>query len=79
MTLKVLLVDDHAVVREGVAAMLGAQNDMEVVGQASSLAEGHVLLERALSAPATGKLVAVIDVTMPDGSGLSLVRSARER
>ena len=57
--LKVLLVDDHAVVREGVAAMLGAQDDIEVVGQAGSLAEGHALLERALSAPATGKLVAV--------------------
>ena len=74
--LKVLLVDDHAVVREGVAAMLGAQGDIEVVGQAGSLAEGHALLERALSAPATGKLVAVIDVTMPDGSGLSLVRKS---
>ena len=79
MTLSVVLVDDHAVVREGVAAMLGAQDDIEVVGQAGSLAEGHALLERALSAPATGKLVAVIDVTMPDGSGLSLVRAARER
>ena len=79
MTLKVLLVDDHAVVREGVAAMLGAQGDIEVVGQAGSLAEGHALLERALSAPPNGKVVAIIDVTMPDGSGLSLVRSARER
>jgi len=77
--LKVLLVDDHAVVREGVAAMLGAQDDMEVVGQAGSLAEGQTLLDRALTEPAIGRLVAIIDVTMPDGSGLSLVRSARER
>jgi DNA-binding NarL/FixJ family response regulator len=79
VTLKVLLVDDHAVVREGVAAMLGAQDDMEVVGQAGSLAEGQSLLDRALASPANGQLVAIIDVTMPDGSGLSLVRSARER
>lgn len=80
MTLKVLLVDDHAVVREGVAAMLGAQDDMEVVGQAGSLAEGQSLLDRVLAAgPTDGRLVAIIDVTMPDGSGLSLVRSARER
>ena len=79
MTLSVVLVDDHAVVREGVAAMLGAQEDMEVVGQAGSLAEGNALVDRLLSSPSNGPLVAVIDVTMPDGSGLSLVRSARER
>ena len=77
--LSVVLVDDHAVVREGVAAMLGAQDDMEVVGQAGSLAEGNALVDRLLSSPRDGPLVAVIDVTMPDGSGLSLVRSARER
>jgi DNA-binding NarL/FixJ family response regulator len=75
----VVLVDDHAVVREGVAAMLNAQEDITVVGQAGSLAEGQSLMERVLAAPSNGRLVAVIDVNMPDGSGLALVRSARER
>ena len=79
MTLSVVLVDDHAVVREGVAAMFQAQEDIEVVGQAGSLAEGQALVDRLLSTGVNGPLVAVIDVTMPDGSGLSLVRSARER
>jgi DNA-binding NarL/FixJ family response regulator len=79
VTLSVVLVDDHAVVREGVAAMLEAQEDIEVVGQAGSLAEGNALVDRLLSTGVNGPLVAVIDVTMPDGSGLSLVRSARER
>ncbi len=79
MAINVVLVDDHAVVREAVAAMLGAQDDVTVVGQAGSLTDGQALLERVLAAPTPDRLVAVVDVTMPDGSGLSLVRSARER
>ena len=79
MGISVALVDDHAVVREAVAGMLVAQGDINVVGQAGSLSDGQALLDRLLAAPPPGSLVAVIDVTMPDGSGLSLVRSARER
>ncbi len=79
MAISVALVDDHAVVREAVAGMLNAQDGIWVVGQAGSLAEGHSLVDRLLTVPPEGRLVAVIDVTMPDGSGLSLVRSARER
>jgi DNA-binding NarL/FixJ family response regulator len=79
LVLNVVLVDDHAVVREGIATMLDAQDDMAVVGQAGSLAEGQSLLEGLFAVPTDGPLVAVIDVNMPDGSGLSLVRSARER
>jgi DNA-binding NarL/FixJ family response regulator len=77
--LNVVLVDDHAVVREGVAAMLGAQDDITVIGEAGSLAEGQALMDRLLAGPPNGRLVAVIDVTMPDGSGLALVRASRER
>ena len=79
MSISVALVDDHAVVREAVAGMLAAHDDISVVGQAGSLADGHALMDRLLTTPPEGNLVAVIDVTMPDGSGLSLVRSARQR
>ena len=79
MGINVVLIDDHAVVREAVAAMLGAQDDVTVVGQAGSLSDGQALVERVLATPTPDRLVAVVDVTMPDGSGLSLVRSARER
>ena len=79
MGISVALVDDHAVVREAVAGMLVAQGDITVVGQAGSLSDGQALLDRLFATPPPGSLVAVIDVTMPDGSGLSLVRSARER
>lgn len=79
MGISVVLIDDHAVVREAVAAMLGAQEDVTVIGQAGSLADGIALVDRVLSSPVEDRLVAVVDVTMPDGSGLSLVRAARER
>jgi len=79
VTISVVLVDDHAVVREAVAGMLGAQPEISVVGQAGSLAEGRALFDRLLRTPPPGKVVAVIDVTMPDGSGLALVRAVRER
>ncbi|WP_377643884.1 LuxR C-terminal-related transcriptional regulator [Oryzobacter terrae] len=79
MGISVVLIDDHAVVREAVAAMLGAQDDVTVIGQAGSLADGVSLVDRVLSSPVEDRLVAVVDVTMPDGSGLSLVRTARER
>ena len=50
----------------------------QVIGQAGSLSEGQASSTACWRLPQMS-LVAVIDVTMPDGSGLSLVRSARER
>ncbi|WP_299442765.1 LuxR C-terminal-related transcriptional regulator [uncultured Phycicoccus sp.] len=79
MAISVVLVDDHAVVREAVAGMLGAQQEVSVVGQAGSLTEGRALFDKLLRTPPPGKVVAVIDVTMPDGSGLDLVRLVREQ
>jgi DNA-binding NarL/FixJ family response regulator len=79
VAISVALVDDHAVVREAVAGMLGAQEEITVVGQAGSLSDGQALVDRLLTTPPEGRLVAVVDVTMPDGSGLALVRAARER
>ena len=57
---RVLLADDHAVVREGLAALIGAQPDMEVVGQARGGREA-VQLTQQLHPD-----VAVLDVSMPD-------------
>lgn len=79
MAISCVLVDDHAVVREAVAGMLGAQEEISVVGQAGSLTEGRALFEKLLRTPPPGRVVAVIDVTMPDGSGLDLVRLVREQ
>lgn len=62
------LVDDHEVVRRGVAAMLDAEDDMAVVGQSGSAREAFDAIRR--SSPD----VAVIDVRLGDGNGIDLCR-----
>jgi len=71
MSTRVVIVDDHNLVREGIARLIDTEPDLVVVGQASSLAGGQVLVANG------GADVLVVDVSMPDGSGLGLARSAR--
>jgi DNA-binding NarL/FixJ family response regulator len=67
----VLLVDDHAVVRLGLAALLATVPAFEVVGQASTAAEAMVAARR------THPDVVVMDVRLPDGSGVDVCRAIR--
>ncbi len=69
----VFLVDDHEVVRRGVAELLGAHEDLEVVGDAGSVAEALARI------PALDPDVAVLDVRLPDGNGVELCRELRSR
>jgi DNA-binding NarL/FixJ family response regulator len=64
MTIRVLLVDDHPVVREGVRAMLAAEPDIEVAGQAASGAEA-VAMARSDAAD-----VILMDLRMPESDGV---------
>ncbi|HEY7594409.1 MAG TPA: response regulator transcription factor [Actinophytocola sp.] len=73
MGIRILLVDDHELVRQGIADLLAAEADLEVVGQAATVAEA---LARADQIEAD---VAVLDVRMPDGNGLDLCRELRAR
>ena len=72
MTIQVFIVDDHNLVREGIARLIDSEPDLAVRAQASSLAGGQALVAEG------GADVLVVDVTMPDGSGLTLARAARE-
>jgi two-component system response regulator DevR len=68
---RVFLVDDHEIVRRGIADLINAEKDLEVVGE-SALA-GQTLGRIAATQPD----VAVLDVRLPDGSGVDLCRTIR--
>jgi two-component system response regulator DevR len=73
VTIRILLVDDHEIVRRGIADLIGTQDDLEIVGEAASVAEA---LARAPRAQAD---VAILDVRMPDGNGIELCRELRSQ
>ncbi|MFI8242264.1 response regulator [Streptomyces sp. NPDC085866] len=71
--IRVFLLDDHEVVRRGLADLLDAEPDISVVGDADTA-------EHALTrGPALRPHVAVLDVRLPDGDGISVCRELRSR
>jgi two-component system response regulator DevR len=66
--ISVFLVDDHEVVRRGLADLLSGDPDLTVVGEAGSVSEAMARV------PAVRPDVAVLDVRLPDGSGIDLCR-----
>jgi len=73
VTTTVLLVDDHAVLAESLAALLGTQPDLEVVGLATTLAEAGGLMESRCPD------VVLLDVALPDGDGIAAMPALLER
>lgn len=71
--LKVFLVDDHEMVRRGVADLLEEEDDLTVIGQAGFVAEALVRI------PALRPDVAVLDIRLPDGNGVELCRELRSQ
>ncbi|MFF3055213.1 response regulator [Streptomyces sp. NPDC057909] len=69
----VFLLDDHEVVRRGVHELLAVEDDIEVVGEAGTAADA------LLRIPATRPDVAVLDVRLPDGSGVEVCREIRSK
>ena len=70
---RVLLVDDHEVVRQGLKALVDAQDDLVVVGEAGSAAEA--VRRVGFDDPQ----VVVLDIRLPDASGVEVCREIRER
>ena len=66
--IRVFLVDDHEVVRRGLADLLATDAELEIVGDAGSVAEAMVRV------PALKPDVAVLDIRLPDGNGIELCR-----
>ncbi|MFF0073168.1 response regulator [Streptomyces sp. NPDC005494] len=71
--IRVFVVDDHEVVRCGLRDLLDAEPDLEVVGEAGTAEQATA------RGPALRPDVAVLDVRLPDGDGISVCRELRSR
>jgi len=69
MTTRVFLVDDHEIVRRGIAEIIDAERDLEVVGEASTAQQALGRVAAILPD------IVVLDVRLPDGSGIDVCRS----
>ena len=71
MSISVFLLDDHEIVRRGIAQLLETEDDIEVVGEAGTAAQAMARI------PALRPDVAILDVRLPDGEGVSVCRDIR--
>lgn len=71
MTVRIFLLDDHEIVRRGLRELFEAQDDLEVVGEASNAEEAMTRV------PPTRPDVAVLDVRLPGTSGIEVCRDLR--
>ncbi|MDP1544655.1 MAG: response regulator transcription factor [Anaerolineales bacterium] len=73
MTIRLLLVDDHAVVRSGLKMLLGGHGEMEIVGEAGSAGEAMTETER------TQPNVILMDIGLPDQTGIEATRAIKAK
>ncbi len=73
MTIRLLLVDDHAVVRSGLRMLLGSESDVEIVGEAGTAAEAIEAANQIMPD------VILMDIGLPDLSGIDATREIKKR
>ena len=71
MTIRVFLLDDHELVREGIRSLLESDEDIEVVGEAGTAAEALIRI------PLAKPDVAILDVRLEEGDGIEVCRELR--
>jgi DNA-binding NarL/FixJ family response regulator len=71
VSISVFLLDDHEIVRRGIAQLLTVEDDIEVVGEAGTAAQALARI------PALRPDVAILDVRLPDGDGVTVCRDVR--
>jgi DNA-binding NarL/FixJ family response regulator len=70
---RVLIVDDHPAVREGMMSRISRQSDLVVCGEAANVAEALQMVETA------GPDVVVIDISLKEGDGIDLIKRIKHR
>jgi DNA-binding NarL/FixJ family response regulator len=73
VSIRIFLVDDHEIVRRGIADLFEDEPDLTIVGEAASVSEALTRI------PRVEVDVAVLDVRMPDGNGVELCRDLRSQ
>jgi DNA-binding NarL/FixJ family response regulator len=71
VTISVFLLDDHEIVRRGIAQLLETEDDIQVVGEAGTASQAMARI------PALRPDVAILDVRLPDGDGVTVCRDVR--
>jgi DNA-binding NarL/FixJ family response regulator len=71
VSISVFLLDDHEIVRRGIAQLLESEDDIQVIGEAGTAAQALARI------PALRPDVAILDVRLPDGEGVTVCREIR--
>ena len=71
MTIRILVIDDHALVREGLRRAISTEKNLTVVGEAASKREAIAQISKH------NPEVIVVDLHLPDGSGLEVIAWAQ--
>jgi len=77
MTIRLLLVDDHAVVRSGLRMLLENEPDVEIVGEAGTARQALELVEQLGPVPGLSPVVVLMDIGLPDLSGIEATQAIK--